>query len=80
VVISVLLDNGRIALHSLLFLIHSIIIQCIVNLTPNTDDLKETGWEGGNETHLPPDRGMAVSLKKVAESSSVPYGGNFLTS
>jgi hypothetical protein len=72
VVISVLLDSYGIALHSSLFLIHSIIIQYIVNLTPNTDDLKETGWEGGKETHLAQDRGMAVYLKKVAGLSSVP--------
>jgi hypothetical protein len=72
VVISVLLDNDRTALHSPLFLIHSIIIQYILNLTPNTDNRKETGWEGGNETHLAQDRGMVVSLKKAAKPSNVP--------
>jgi len=57
-------------LYSSTFLIHSVVIQCNVILTPNTDDHKETEWEGGNETDLAQDRGGAVSFKKGFEASS----------
>jgi hypothetical protein len=69
-VFSVFIKNERLVLYSSAVLIHSIVIQCNVNLTPNTDDLKETGWEGGNETDLAQDRGMAVSFKNGVEDSS----------
>jgi len=41
-----------------------------VNLTLNTDDRNETGWEVGNETDLVQDRGVAVSFKNGVEVST----------
>ena len=77
---SVLLENARILLHSSAVLIHSIIIQCKVNMAPNTDDVKETRLEGGNKTDLAQDRGVAGSCTNGVELSSSIKAGNFLTS
>jgi hypothetical protein len=70
VVFSALVENARIVVHSSTVLIHSVIIQCDVNLTPNTDDLKETGWQVGNNTDLAQDRRVAVSFLKGVEASN----------
>jgi hypothetical protein len=64
-------------LYSSTVLIYSIVTQCNVNPTPDTDDRKETGWEAGNETDLAQDRGGRFLLRTELRLRVSIKAGNF---